>query len=82
MNSRSTSPPATYFRFQRSLSPFSAAIAARISTTSPAIVPASRGRHSTSRMTFSTRAAKAGGPETTRARVSAMCSQVQASFSW
>ena len=81
MNSRSTSPPATYFRSQRSLSPFSVAIAARISTTSPAISSASRARHSTSRITFSTRAANAGEPETTRARVSARCSQVQASFS-
>ena len=40
------------------------------------------GRHSTARITSSTRAANAGGAETTRARVSAMCSQVQASLSW
>ena len=38
-------------------------------------------RHSTSRITASTRAANAGGAETTRARVNAMCSQVQASVS-
>ena len=42
---------------------------------------ASRGRHSTARITASTRAAKPGAADTTRARVSAMCSQVQASFS-
>ena len=39
------------------------------------------GARSTSRMTSSTRAANAGEADTTRARVSAMCSQVQASVS-
>ena len=81
MNSMSIRPPAAYLRFQRSPSPFSAAMALRISTTSPAIVSASRGRHSTARITASTRAANCGEAETTRARVSAMCSQVHASLS-
>ncbi len=44
---------------------------------------ASRGVHSTSRITASTAAASAGEEaEATRARVSAMCSQVQASLRW
>ena len=81
MNSISISPPAAYLRSQRSPSPFSLAMAPRISTTSPAISSASRGRRRTSRMTSSTRASNAGDADTTRARVSAMCSQVQASVS-
>ena len=47
-----------------------------------ATIAGSRLRQSTARMTASTRAAKVGGPDNTRARVSAMCSQVQASLSW
>ena len=39
----------------------------------------SRGRVSTARMTFSIRARNSGDAEITRARVSAMCSHVQAS---
>ena len=63
MNSRSTSPPAAYLRSQRASSPFSFAIACRISTTSAATAAGSRLRHSTSRITSSTRAANAGGPD-------------------
>ena len=81
MNSMSTRPPAAFLRSQRARSPFSAAIARRISTTSPATMSASRGLHSTSRITASTCAASAGEEaDATRARVSAMCSQVQASL--
>src|SRR6266436_6477147 len=64
MNSMSISPPATYLRFHRSPSPFSAAIALRISRTSPATISGSRARHSTERMTSSTRAANCGGADT------------------
>ena len=63
-------------------SPFSCAIAWRMSATSAAIAAGSRSRLSTARITVSTRAAKSGVLDTTRARVSAMCSQVQASVFW
>ena len=65
-----------------SSSPFSSAIARRMSATSPAVAAASRGRVSTLRMTPSIFSRNAGDAEITRARVSAMCSQVQASRSW
>ena len=82
MKSISTMPPAAYFRSQGSSSPFSCAIARRMSATSLAMPTGSRGRVSTSRMTLSIRARNSGDAEITRARVSAMCSQVQASRSW
>ncbi len=50
MKSISTMPPAAYFRSQTSSSPFSSAIARRMSATSVATPAASRGRVSTSRM--------------------------------
>ncbi len=51
MNSRSISPPAAYLRSQRASSPFSLAMACRISTTSAATAAGSRLRQSTARMT-------------------------------
>ena len=62
MNSISTSAPAAYLRSQGSASPFSVAIAARISMTSSATARASRLRQSTSRIAASTRAANSGDP--------------------
>ncbi len=82
MNSRSTRPPRTCLSSQGSRVPFSFSMRARMSRTSAAVLARSRGGESTSRMAFSTAARSAGGPEMTRARVSAMCSQVQASLLW
>ena len=58
MKSISTMPPAAYFRSQTSSSPFSSAMARRISATSLATPAASRGRVSTSRMMPSISGAK------------------------
>ena len=82
MKSMSTMPPAAYFRSQTSSSPFSSAMARRMSATSVATLAARAAAVSTSRMMFSILARNSGDAEITRARVSAMCSQVQASRSW
>ena len=58
MKSISTMPPATYFRSQISASPFSSAMARRISATSVAMLARSRRRIRTSRMARSIRVAK------------------------
>ena len=81
MNSRSTSPPRTCFSSQMSSVPFSFAMRARMSRTSAASLGRSRGFSSTCADRLPRRDARsAGGPEITRARVSARCSQVQASL--
>jgi hypothetical protein len=67
---------------QRSPSPRSSAIACRISITSRAIMPASRSCRSAVPIAASTFFRNAGDAETTRARESAMCSQVHASVLW
>ena len=80
MNSMSTSPPGACFRSQAPSPPFSAAIMPRISITSARAFSASRFRDSALPITQSIFDRMRLSPAIDRARVSAMCSQVQASF--
>ena len=82
MNSMSMRPPGISFRSQMSRGGFSSSISPRISATSAAIFLGSRRRASTSSKTASASRPSERSPATTRARESAMCSQVQASSLW
>lgn len=82
MNSTSVVPPRTALTFQMSSDPFSRWMRARMSRTSAAVLAGSRGARITWSMHACMRALNCASPHRTRARVSAMCSQVHASLAW
>ena len=79
MNSTSTNPPGLSFTSHGPSPGNSRSMRARIASASAIAVLAFSGFESAARMAAAMRRASAGGPATTRARVSAMRSQLQAS---
>ena len=79
MNSISIMPPRNRLIDQKSSTASSRSILSRMSATAQTSRSGSRSRVSAEAMVFSMRAANASGAAITLARVSARCSQVQAS---
>ena len=82
MNSRSTMPPRRFLTCQMVRALRSCAIRRRMSAASASVLCTSRGAVRTPLMTSCRRRQKSGSPRIGRARVSAMCSNVQACSRW
>ncbi|PAV92381.1 hypothetical protein WR25_19418 [Diploscapter pachys] len=82
VNSRSTSPPGSSFASSGPAGGLCRAMSARIVAASAGRSRSGRAPSSTSAITPVTAARAAGDPNTGRARVSAICSHVQASSRW
>ena len=82
MNSTSTSPPGMALTSHGPSGGNSRSIRARMAVASASTRAGSSGRSSAARSTSAVRLRSAGGPATTRARVSAMRSQVQDCSWW